>query len=196
MISGHDFPIKSHEEILTFFKKNFGKQFIHFESDNFCTKETCRYYHFFAPVLSRCHDGYIKSIINLIDKKIIDFQRKKGVQRQLYCGANWYSITHNFAIEFCSKQKKIIKKVRWTISSDEYVLQTFYRIFSTRKYELFADTTEPKDYHGTAREIDWLRGSPYVWRSEDFNYLMNSARKFDQRIDAEILRKIMNAIQR
>ena len=66
LISGHDFPIKSHKEIMAFFEKNAGKQFIHFESKDYCMKETCRYYHFFAPLLVRCHDGYIKRILSRI----------------------------------------------------------------------------------------------------------------------------------
>ena len=199
LLSGHDFPIKSHEEIKSFFKKNVGKQFIHFEDDDYCTKETCRYYHFFAPLLSRLQEGWLKNTLRRIERKLVDIQRNKGVNRQLYCGANWYSITHELATEFCSKRKEIIKKVKWTISSDEYVLQTFYRTISSKKYELFAETKAAGDYHGTAREIDWYRGSPYVWRSNDFDYLMKSermfARKFDQKVDKEIILKIYKTIK-
>lgn len=198
LISGHDFPIKSHEEILTFFKKNAGKQFIHFESKDFCMKETCKYYHVLAPLLSRCHDGYLKNVISWIEKKILDFQRNNDFKRDLFCGANWYSITHDLAQEFCSKQNEVLKRVRWTISSDEYVLQTFFRTIAIGNYKLFAETKEPGDYHGIAREIDWYRGAPYVWKSEDFDYLMHSermfARKFDQTIDMEIILKVFYAI--
>ncbi|MBR5406833.1 MAG: hypothetical protein IK111_04215 [Lachnospiraceae bacterium] len=200
LISGHDFPIKAHEEILAFFKKNAGKQFIHFESKDYCMKETCRYYHVFAPLLSRCHDGYLKNIICLIEKIILDFQRNNDVKRELFCGANWYSITHDLAQEFCSKQNEVLKRVRWTISSDEYVLQTFFKSIATGKYVLFAETKEPNDYYSTTREIDWYRGSPYVWRSEDFDYLMKSdrmyARKFDLSVDSEILKQIGKVIGR
>ena len=198
LISGHDFPIKSHTQIIQFFQDNYGKQFIHFESNDFCMKETCRYYHFLASVISRCNNNFLKNRLSRVESRILDVQKKKNVKRQLYCGANWYSITHDLAEEFCLHSKKVIRKVKWTISSDEYVLQTFYRTMAKGDYELFAETKEPNDYHGTAREIDWFRGSPYVWKNEDFEFLINSermfARKFDQRIDAKIVNNILERI--
>lgn len=199
LLSGHDFPIKPHKEIVAFFEKNAGKQFIHFESKDYCIKETCRYYHILAPLLLRSRNRYLKNKIGWIEEKILAFQRGRKVKRRLFCGANWYSITHDLALEFCSKQNKILKIVKWTISSDEYVLQTFYRTMATGKYELFAETKGPADYHSVAREIDWNRGTPYVWRNEDFEYLMNSermfARKFDQKIDFKIIKKIEGIIR-
>ena len=161
-------------------------------------KDACRYYHFFSPLISRCTNAYFKEKINKVESALIEVQRKMDLNRELFCGANWYSITHELAEEFCSKKRKIIKKVRWTLSSDEYVLQTFFRTMAKHKYELYAETKEPGDYHGVAREIDWYRGTPYVWRNEDFNYLISSesmyARKFDQKVDAMIINRIFEAI--
>ena len=49
------------------------------------------------------------------------------------------------------------------------------------------------------RCIDWKRGRPYVWKEDDFDYLINSqslfARKFDVNIDKEIVDKIFGFIQ-
>lgn len=133
-----------------------------------------------------------------MEKKILDFQRNNDIKRDLFCGANWYSITHDLAQELCSKQNEVLEKVRWTISSDEYVLQTFFRKIAIGDYKLFAETKDSDDYHGIVREIDWYRGTPYVWKSEDFDYLMNSermfARKFDQTIDMEIILKVYHAV--
>lgn len=199
LISGHDLPIKSHDQIQDFFRENKGKQFIHFEGDDYCMKEKCRYYHFLAPIISRCTNAFIRNKIWRIENGILAFQKKKGVTRLFYCGANWYSITHEFAKEFCFYSKEIIRKVRWTMSSDEYVLQTFYRTMAKGQYELFAETKESGDYHGAAREIDWYRGSPYVWRNEDYNQLVKSermfARKFDQRVDAQIIKRIVELVK-
>ena len=198
LLSGHDFPIKTHSEITTFFKKNYGKQFIHFESEEYCMKDACRYYLLFAPLILRCNNVLLKNILNRLENVIINIQRIMNVKRFLFCGANWYSITHDFAEDFCAKQDEILKKVKWTISSDEYVLQTFYRTMASGKYELFAKTECPEDYRGTAREIDWQRGSPYVWKNEDYDYLMKSermfARKFDQKIDFEVIKRIAKTI--
>lgn len=199
LISGHDLPIKSHDQIQDFFRENKGKQFIHFEGDDYCMKEKCRYYHFLAPIISRCTNAFIRNKIWRIENGILAFQKKKGVTRLFYCGANWYSITHEFAKEFCFYSEEIIRKVRWTTSSDEYVLQTFFRTMAKGQYELYAETKENGDYHSTAREIDWYRGSPYVWRNSDYNQLVNSermfARKFDQRIDSRIITRIADLVK-
>ena len=48
------------------------------------------------------------------------------------------------------------------------------------------------------REIDWNRGRPYIWRTDDFDTLISSeklfARKFDERADSTIIDKIVNRI--
>ena len=56
----------------------------------------------------------------------------------------------------------------------------------------YADSVEDNNL----RMIDWFRGNPYTFRKEDFDSLMNApqdkmfARKFDERTDGEIIRKI------
>lgn len=199
LISGQDFPIKPHSEILSFFERNNGKQFIHFESKEYCEKETCRYRHYLFPLASRCKTKTCELFLKRIEGKMINRQKKKGYGRKLYCGANWYSITHDFAKEFCSRQKELMQLVRWTISSDEYVLQTFYRTMAKEAYTLYGETEGPTDYHATAREIDWHRGCPYVWRTGDYDYLAQSdrmfARKFDSNIDEHIIKRIYTLIK-
>jgi len=200
LISGHDFPIKSHEIIKKFFHDNYGKQFIHFESKDYCLKERCRYYHFLAPVITRCRIKLLKNIMVQIETYMLSIQKRKDVSRPLYCGANWFSITHDLAEEYILHSKEILRKVRWTLSSDEYVLQTFYRTMAEGNYEIYSETKDPYDYCCVTREIDWRRGSPYVWRNEDFDFLMSSermfARKFDQRIDNIILNRIFKENER
>lgn len=176
LISGQDLPIKSNQEIQNFFEENKGKEFIHFESDKFCKKDNCRYYNIGKGRFA---------------KLLIALQRKLKIQRKLYCGANWYSITSDLANDFCRHKKKMIKMVRWTKCSDEYVLQTFIKRVSRNKYQFYRQTMSPDDYRGTARLIDWNRGTPYVWRKEDFGEIVDSdrmfARKFDEKIDMEII---------
>ena len=46
------------------------------------------------------------------------------------------------------------------------------------------------------RHIDWKRGKPYIFRNDDFDELISSncmfARKFDEKIDNEIIEKIFD----
>ena len=50
------------------------------------------------------------------------------------------------------------------------------------------------DYHMITRNIDWTRGQPYVWRSENLSELLASdfcfARKFDWAADAAVIKSI------
>ena len=56
------------------------------------------------------------------------------------------------------------------------------------------------DYtNSICRYVDWNRGNPYVFMKEDFNELINSdcvfARKFDEKIDKEIIEKLYDYIK-
>lgn len=48
------------------------------------------------------------------------------------------------------------------------------------------------------RLIDWGRGRPYIFRSEDYEELINSpylfARKFDENIDGQIIQRLYDYI--
>lgn len=198
LLSGHDLPIKKHIQIVEFFEKNNGKQFIHFESDDFCPKEACIYYHFLLGWIKRHSNSTFLGLAWRLEARLIDLQRMLHVRRKLYCGAEWFSITHALAEEFCQYQEALLKKVRWTVASDEYVLQTFYKTMASGKYELYAQTKAPGDSGGTARLIDWNRGNPYVWRMSDYEELINSdrmfARKFNWDTDPEIILKIAELV--
>ena len=55
------------------------------------------------------------------------------------------------------------------------------------------------DYHMITRNIDWTRGQPYVWRSEDLSALLASdfcfARKFDLDIDAGAVQVVVRHLR-
>ncbi|TYZ29824.1 beta-1,6-N-acetylglucosaminyltransferase [Selenomonas caprae] len=181
LLSGHDLPLHCNDTIEKFFYNNAGKEFIHFESFDYCLKDNCRYYNLGNGLLS---------------KVFICIQKAFRVNRKLYCGANWFSITHRLGCDLVKHKIDILRKVRFTISSDEYILQTFYRTMTNNNYVLY--NTNVNDYSSVTRMIDWDRGSPYVWQVDDFYQLIDSgrmfARKFDERIDNEIIEKVVRYI--
>lgn len=199
LISGSDLPIKPHCKIVEFFTNNQGKQFVHFEENDFCKKKTCRYYHFFSSFIVREKSIIIKKVLSYIEKISLKIQKILKIDRQFYCGANWYSITHDLALDFLNKKDLLLNKVKWTISSDELVLQTFLRCYSTKTYDFYAITNMPSDYKPLMRSIDWLRGSPYTWKINDYKELMESdnlyARKFDITKDRKIIMEIIKQIR-
>ena len=84
-----------------------------------------------------------------------------------------------------------------TIASDELFMQTL--IYNSPFVDTLYDATNLKN--GSMRYIDWQRGKPYTWGSDekDFDLLMESpymfARKFDESQN-EIIEKIYEELSR
>lgn len=189
LISGSDLPLKTNEEIQKFFIAHKGKQLVHFESDSFCMKENSRLFFLF--------EKYVRQKkLEKLNKWCLNIQRRIGVQRHFYCGSEWFSITHDLAKEYANAAKKMLRKVRYTRCSDELILQTYLRT-TKKEYDYLSEKED--DYSGIMRAIDWKRGEPYVWRGADFEELMDSgmlfARKFDEKIDKDIIEKIYRQIK-
>lgn len=199
LISNADLPLKTNNEIKEFFERHKGKQFVHFESYKPCLKENCIYYHFFYSLICKSK-GRIRTGIIKLDNLFINLQKKLGIRRSFYCGANWYSITQELADDFLRHYRKILSSVKYTISSDELVLQTFLKTVTDKSYEFYKETDSPNDYTPIVRAIDWHRGNPYVWREADYEYLINSeyifARKFVWQVDKKLIKDISNYVKR
>lgn len=197
LLSGHDLVLKTHEEIMSFFEKYAGKEFVHFESKEYCSKDTCTKYHFFRYAFNRTKSKWCRKYLTILDSFFIKLQNILGVNRKFYCGANWYSITHTLATQLLSEKKRLLRRLNFTISSDEYILQT-YLMECGRQYNLYK-STEVNNYETVLRYIDWYRGGPYIWRKEDFKELVKSdylyARKFDQNVDNEIIDMIVEFVE-
>lgn len=188
LISGKDLPIKSNSYIQKFFSMNNGKEFVFFEDKNYCNKESSMFYHFF-------YYGkyfFLEKIFIFFEKISLLIQKKIKIRRQFFCGDNWYSITEKLAADFSKNEKKMLKIVRYSNNSDELILQTFLYP-RLNKYNLYYDGFDENPL-ANVRQIDWIRGNPYTWRSIDFEYLRNSnflfARKFDEKVDNKIIQMI------
>lgn len=191
LLSGHDLPLKSHKEILKFFEKNNGKEFVHFESKEPIAAG-------YQPFHNKsCYaSGKRKLLLQKLDGIFMKIQTGLGMKRELFKGANWFSITNSLAVELVRNKRKVLSRVKWWHNSDEYVLQTFMaeNYGLDNKFGSFNN-----DYKACCRYIDWNRGKPYVWRNEDFDELINSSyiygRKFDEKIDNEIIIRICDTFE-
>lgn len=192
LLSGSDLPIKTQREIQEFFKEYKGMEFIHFEQREPIKAGYMPFYN--KSCFTRGNRR--KRMFKKLDNILLRWQEKRGIKRKLYKGANWFSITHEFAALLVKKKKKVLGKVRNWHNSDEYVLQTFFmeQYAPERKYGGYEN-----DYRDCLRYIDWKRGNPYVWRLENYEELMASpylfARKFDEQTDSEIIEKIYSRLQ-
>lgn len=89
-------------------------------------------------------------------------------------------------------EKEIEKRYKYTFCSDEIFLQSL--IMNSKFRDNIYKFLNEKKTEAAMRYIDWERGTPYTFREEDYNLLINSemlfARKFSEKIDKKIIEKI------
>lgn len=196
LISGNDLPIKSQDYIHDFFKLNNGKEYISLELESQANKTKnfmCRiqYYHFLQNHIGRLTGKRI-AFLSKIESTSLMLQHKLKIDRTAKTnvtfikGAQWFSITNDMAKYILQQYKSMKKFFRFSICADEIFLQTI--AYSSPYHDNIEDEC--------LRFIDWNRGEPYTFKSEDFDLLVNSdklfARKFDKKVDNEIIERIYN----
>jgi len=195
-ISGVDFPLKTNKYIHDFFIANQGKEFVGFAQNDYYEELKLKigYYHFIDAYRRRRNFA-----LRLTNKALIQLQKILNIHRHkdlnyFRKGCNWWSITDDFAKEIVSKKDEIEKMYRYTMCSDEIFVQTI--LWHSRFKDAIYNPND--EFLGCMRAIDWKRGNPYIWKSEDFDTLINSpflfARKFSED-DMEIIDKIKNYLK-
>lgn len=208
LISGADLPLKSQDDIHSFFDSRIGMEFVQLGTKEYQKSDVpdrVRYWFVWqefignAPNLSRKILGKVQSLFVLMQRiGHIDFNRHNQI-REFYGGSQWFSITDAFARYVIAHESWITYTFQRGKCVDEVFLQTLLlnSPFASRRYMgiHFDD-----DFRPIMRNIDWKRGRPYVWRNGDFDELMSSgflfARKFDESVDSEIIDRIFNAVSK
>ncbi len=205
VLSGMCLPLKNQNDIHEFFTKNAGKEFIHYTLPAPIPQriyERYSLYHFFAKYI-RSDNRFIQILLggileplSLKIQKLAGVDRQKKLRDQLCYGSNWYSITHNLVCYINTHKDEAEKLLHYTFAPDECWLQTM--VYNSSFAESLFDKSMQDSYMASLRAIDWARGNPYVWRKEDYSYLMNSdflfARKFNPDIDSQIIEMIYNKL--
>lgn len=198
LMSGSDLPIKTQDEIHSFFEDR-DSEFI-----GICPQEVyysvrrVKYYHPFT------HNRFYRKskLLKIADRCFEHLQRLFCVNRlkknniKIIDGWQWFSITDDFARYIISQRDYIEKTFSKSIASDELVMQTMIYNNADFYKRIYNDKDLVK---GSLRYIDWKRGRPYTFREEDFEEIINQeeacfARKFDPNVDSEIIDKIFRYI--
>ena len=199
LISGQDLPLKGQDYIHTFFEQNAGKNFILFDANaekNHLVEERFQQYHFLQNSIGR-NSGLWIAFLERVERLSISIQKSLKVNRiskyphKVYKGGNWFSITHEMASYVVSRKNDIKKWFNYSLCADELFLQTV-AMESPLRETIIDDSL---------REIDWERGKPYTYRSDDYELLMSShnlfARKFSSDIDKNIIEMVYeNAVSK
>ena len=194
LLSGVDLPIKTNDYIHNFFEENNSKEFIHFTSEDTTVAESrIMYYHFFRKKRNTFYKIIAQVALRLQRVFGVNRLKKSGIKAQKGC--NWFSITGDFAHYVYNHLNEYERIFRYSYCADEVFIQTVF-INSPFADNLFLN--DINNHYACVRHIDWNRGTPYVFRSEDYDELMNSkcffARKFDLSVDSEIVDIIVESI--
>ena len=201
LLSGMDLPLRSQDEIHAFFAKAEHAEFVDFKAEAVSAnllQDRLQTYHFLQSARQRY------PLVRKLDDLSLRFQTLLKVNRLKCCtvrfqkGSQWFSITQAFA-EYCLAHAGEYRRYfRFSKCSDELFIQT---LLQNSPFLANRFSREYDDEHATMRLIDWDRGtssSPYVFRSEDYDRILQSgmlfARKFDERVDSEIIRRIAQSV--
>jgi len=199
LCSEADMMIKTNDQFHDFFKANKGKEFIHFQDKSLRPEHLNRVeqYHPLTQLIYRFPSKKVRHHLIEADKKMVKLQKMVGFKRShpfesLQKGCNWFSITSDLAAYVLANEKKLLKFIRGSFIPEESILQSLVQgtVFMDRLYDQNFDN----NHLAAGRMLDWERGTPYVFRLEDFDLLVNSpgliARKFSSDVDYEIVKKL------
>ena len=197
LISGQDLPLKTNEEIRNFFINN-NKEYIDISKiptpEGWPDMKRLTTYN-----LNNIYRGLsgkkIEKLLYKIIKKFVYYLSRivpRKIDYDFYGGANWTNYTHNCVkgiFEYLDKDKKYIKRFKWTSCADEI----FYQTIIVNINDLIIEKN-------CLRYIDWKSGPehPRILREEDCEKIIGSnalfARKFDDNIDKNIIEIIYDKI--
>ena len=186
LLSGIDLPLKNQDYIHSFFENNRGKEFVGvtFSAYNEWDKDRKTKYYYWGEKYNRAShiaDRFCRKMSSafVLLQKMLHIARRYDVR--LYKGPNWFSITDSFLSYVIKHKASILKRFNHTLCPDEIFLQT--ELMNSDFKDFIYDIND--QFHSCMRLIDWHRGSPYVWRSKDFEELMSSDRLFARKFSSE-----------
>jgi len=199
LISGQDLPIKTNEEIKTFFKNN-DSEYIDMikipREDGWPRIDRLTHYHLDSKYHGQ--DDIIKyKIFYRLGRRMLSFYSKcfpRKLNYTFYAGPQWFNFTHNCVnkiFDYLASDKNYIERYKWTLISDEIFFPTIIHLFEGLKIE-----------KNCLRYLDWdiVAEHPRTLQMDDYEKIMQSdalfARKFDEEIDKEVINSIYKIIEK
>lgn len=170
VLSGQDLPLKSQDIIHDFFEKNKGQEFIHFGSPDYVLNciNRYKYYYFFQDLIGKLNNDIFKTILKMLQKALLLFQKIINIDRtknkkfkclfktdviEYGAGANWCSITHEFAQYIDARRVGITCAFKYTLNTDECVIQLL--ALNTSFKEKIYISKYDKTYKAVMRYVKW-----------------------------------------
>ena len=198
LVSAVDMPLKSQEEIHKFFDDNNGCEFVDYDSfdDISWAKERLQTYYYFQKFIGRRKHDPVKLFRDflMIIQRAFGVNRVKDIEQYLGKGANWFSITGDFAKYIVENEAFIHEHFKQTYCADEVFIQTMLKM-SPYRDNWYGFKNKEVEYQNL-RLTDWNRGKPYTFKKEEYFELCNDnrymfARKFGEDIMADDVKKYL-----
>ena len=196
LISAQDMPLLSNKNIVKFFNDNKDNEYI-----NFCNVKENKNTTLYNTTLYRLTKYHFRGCIRkLINNKILDFiTGLKFLQRHipdnLYSGSQWWNLTKNavsYILNYIKENPNYKKIFNHTLVSDEYFFQTI----------LLNSPIKTNIINNNHRYIifDYFSSHPRTFTINDSeNFIRGGinlfARKFDEKIDNDIIDKLYKKIE-
>lgn len=193
-ISGADIPLKKQEEILDFFDKYQGEEFISCKPSN--RKDRIQYYYLFQNMKQR-------SLIKVLNRLSLAIQRRLHIDRlkkntlDIGIGSAWFDITGQCAQYILTKRKLVKNMFNYGNCADEMFIQTIVlnSPFKIKIHRHFSDKDGDKEleqiYLNVLRHIVFDGAHPTLKTMADKKNLIETdclfARKFDYNQYPEIV---------
>jgi hypothetical protein len=217
LISEHDYPVKSNQEILNYFNLNYGNLFIAANLLNSQEQNSLEIYNqriisYKINFSSKKNDFVLLSsiwnklfykrktflkIYKLICKKKLVYllnllkNRKPPIEIDHFWGSQWWAVPNeniSEILEFIDNNPNVLKYYKNTLAVDELFFQTILKHIDKYKFDKFIFNLRP-----TFMKWNNNESSPKILTSFDFNELITLpdrflfARKFNQNIDSNVL---------
>ena len=196
LISSVDMPLMTPGEMDDFFRKGRGKEFVllfNGEADwrmHYRYPFIIKYKRSKYEVISKVKKAVISRVLRFKRYPGTDIVRDKGWK--VYAGDAWWSLTNDFVKTLVESADEMLKYWLDCYVSDECYVATM--IMHTPGYS-------EKLAKSTTREIDWQRGFPYTWGTEecDFKLLEKSTAVFARKFSPDkmdIVNRLYNELMR
>jgi len=203
LLSGADLPLQSQQKIHAFFAAHAGQEFVAFDAetvDEGMLRQRIGRWQLRRPV-----QPLAKKLFRVAEPLWLDLQKLLKVDRLknstivFQKGAVWFSITHSLAVFALKELPNYRAYYEKSVCADELWLQTI--LANSPFMEKRACMGFDDEGAATMRYVDWSLGgrSPRVLTGADYDALKHSgmlfARKFDEAVDGEIVRRIAGDVR-
>lgn len=210
LLSGQDFLLKPVKEIQDFFLKNNGKEFLAVDSNPLNKSSMVDRVDQYHIILQNRHFTMALNRISRPVQKCLGIHRLDTEYRTHFAkGMNWASTSYSFVACVLKSQSEILRMSNHALCFDEIYKQIVYKAHQD-EFELYYDIDRsdkreqiPRyqlEVAATMHKVDWERGTPYTYRLDDYQELIDSpcmfARKFNSAVDRDIIDRLYQHVMK